>query len=142
MLALSKKNRLFPNLWEDFFNEEWFDNRGVDSTLPAVNVKENADNFTIELAAPGLKKEDFKIKLDHDLLTISREHEEKTEETNEKGNYTRREFRYSAFSRSFRLPESVNGEKIDATYTDGVLHLTLPKREEAVDKGPREIAIS
>jgi HSP20 family protein len=142
MLTLSKRSRLFPSIWEDFFNEEWMDNRSVSNTLPAVNVKENADNFSLELAAPGLKKEDFKIKLENDLLTISRAHEEKNEETDEKGNYTRREFFYSAFSRSFRLPETVDGEKIDAKYIDGVLHLTLPKKEEAVEKGPREIAIS
>ena len=142
MLTLSRRNRFFPTIWDEFLKDSMINTNGVSNVLPAVNVKEGENEFTIELAAPGLTKEDFKIKLEEDLLTISRTSEEKKEETEEKRNYTRKEFSFSSFSRSFRLPDTIDGEKIDANYTDGVLYLALPKKEEAKAKPPREIAIS
>lgn len=143
MLTLAKRNRFFPTLWDDMFNLDWPElGNGVTSNLPAVNVKENDDNFTVELAAPGMSKDDFKIKLDHNLLTISSEKEMKNEEKDDEGRYTRREFSYRSFSRSFRLPETVESDKIDAKYHDGVLYLTLPKMEAAKPKTPRLIEIS
>jgi HSP20 family protein len=105
-----------------------------------VNVRETADDFAIELAAPGMKKEDFKVEVENDLLTISSEKEHKEEK--ESDGYSRKEFSYASFSRSFTLPKSVLGDQISATYEDGVLHLRLPKREEAKLKAPRLVKIS
>jgi HSP20 family protein len=95
--------------------------------MPAVNVTDNKDNYLVSLAAPGLKKSDFKIDVDGNMLTISSEKEENKEEKEAK--FTRKEYSYSSFSRSFTLPDEVNREKIDAVYEDGVLKLTLPKTE-------------
>ncbi|MEZ4773371.1 MAG: Hsp20/alpha crystallin family protein [Bacteroidia bacterium] len=143
-MTLVKRNLFFPTtLWDDFLRNDWLDtNTGFASPQPAVNIKETDENFSLELAAPGMAKEDFKVNLDNHVLTISSSKENKNEETAEDGTYTRKEFSYSAFSRSFRLPETVNSEKIEAKYTDGVLHLTLPKREEAKVKAPKEIEIA
>jgi HSP20 family protein len=109
------------------------------SSVPSVNVVEHKDGFRIELAAPGLVKEDFKVNLEKDLLTISVKKEANTEE--ETDTYRRREFNYSSFERSFRLPETVDAEKIDAKYDNGVLLIALPKKEAAIEKPAREIEI-
>ncbi len=137
----------FPSLIDRFFEGDLMDwnNRnfaGTDSTLPAVNVKENDDEITIEVAAPGLKKDDFKLDYDNGRLTISAEKEEKFEEKDGE-KITRREFSYSSFQRSFSVPETVvNVEKISAKYSDGILKLTLPKREEVKPKPAKQIKIS
>ncbi len=110
--------------------------------MPAVNIMENDNEFQVEVAAPGMKKDDFKIELDNNVLVISSEREHKEEEKDEKGNYCRREFRYASFRRSFTLPEGkVNVDKINAKYTDGVLQIHLPKREEVKPKPLRSINI-
>lgn len=109
-------------------------------SFPAVNVLETENAFKIELAAPGLKKEDFKVNIHENSLTISTEKKEETEET--AGKYTRKEFNFSSFKRTFTLPKSVDSEKIVATYNDGVLGLELPKKEEAKPKEPRLIEIA
>ncbi len=96
---------------------------------PAVNIQEDEKQFTLELAAPGLQKDDFKINLDNQLLTISKEATEEKEEVKE--NYTRKEFVYNSFSRSFRLPKFIMADKIKADYKDGILKLNLPKDEKA-----------
>lgn len=122
-------NKFFNHEFNKFFNES--DNRTLKNnydSLPAVNVKEDEAGFKIEVAAPGLKKENFKINLQENRLTISASQEEKSEETSEK--YTRKEFSFSSFQRTFTLPKNVNGEKIEASYTDGILYLSLPKKEE------------
>ncbi|HSG68308.1 MAG TPA: Hsp20/alpha crystallin family protein [Bacteroidales bacterium] len=109
---------------------------------PAANIIDNEKDFTIELAVPGMQKDDFKIKLEDDILTISAELIEKEEKTEKESvNFTRREFRYDGFSRSFSLPENINQDKIKADYKNGVLSILLPKSEEARIKG-REIKIS
>ncbi|SDM34950.1 HSP20 family protein [Catalinimonas alkaloidigena] len=133
----------FNSVLENFFGDDASNlfNRDYSATLPAVNVQEHAEAFTVEVAAPGLKKENFKINVNHELLTISSQFED-TKEEKEEGKYTRREFNYSAFQRSFTLPKSVDGEKIQAKYEDGVLRISLPKREEAKVKPNREIQIS
>ena len=111
--------------------------------MPAVNVRESNDEFMIEVAVPGMKRDDFKVELDNNVLTISSSKEEKAEEKNRAGEYTRREFSYQAFQRSFSLPEAkVEGGKISAKYTDGILYVTVPKREEAKMKPVRQIAVS
>jgi HSP20 family protein len=132
-----------PALANEFFkNNFWGDLLDTQSgyNVPAVNIAEGAENFSIEVAAPGLSKNDFKINLDHNVLTISSNREDKKEE--KEGKYTRKEFNYSAFSRSFTLPESVEVDKITATHQDGILYVNIPKREEAKVKPAREIAIA
>ncbi len=131
--TLMKRNEMYPTVFEDFFKpwNEWFDNEGFFGRImqmPAVNVVENKDNYVVSLAAPGLKKNDFKIDMDGNILTISSEKEENKEEKETK--FTRREYSYSSFSRSFTLPDEVKKEKIDAIYEDGILKLILPKTEE------------
>ena len=97
--------------------------------MPSVNITENGNHYNVSLAAPGLKKDDFKIHIDGNMLTISSEKEEKKEEKDEK--YTRKEYNYSSFSRSFTLPEDVKQDGIDAKYEDGILTLKLPRKEDA-----------
>ncbi|MEL6592585.1 MAG: Hsp20/alpha crystallin family protein, partial [Bacteroidota bacterium] len=127
------------SFFKDFFGEDFGTFHG--GTTPAVNVKEEDDKFLLEVSAPGRNKEDFKLEVNNKVLTISSEWKEENE-TEKAGKYTRREFRYGSFQRSFTLPNTVEGENIKAHYENGVLLLTLPKREEAKDKGVRQIEIS
>lgn len=114
----------------------------LDSTLPAVNVRENDNEIFIDLAAPGMKKSDFNVNYDNGRLMISCE--KKDEKTDKDGDrVTRREFNYQSFQRSFNIPENmVDADKINAKYNDGILHLSLPKREEVKPKPSKEIKIS
>lgn len=134
--------RFNPNLvnrvFDDFFNNTPT-RPTYRGTLPAVNVKETEDDFQLELAVPGLKKEDFNVKVEEGMLTISAER--KNEETEKTDGYTRREFQFSNFTRRFTLPESANDSAISATYTDGILVVTLPKKEEAKPQPARLIEI-
>jgi len=124
----------------NFFDNELGDFFGKRFTDPAANIIENADNFLLEIAAPGLKKDDFKINLENSILTISAEIEnEKAEETK---NYTRKEFHYGSFSRSFTLPKTINLEAIKADYQEGILKVMMPKFEEAKLETKKEIKIS
>lgn len=133
--ALARTNDLkIPSVFDDFLRpwNDWFDGGSYltrPTTVPSVNVVESKDDYKLSLAVPGMKKSDFKIDMTGNLLTISSEKEEKKEEKDE--NYSREEYNYSSFSRSFTLPEEVNKDKIDATYVDGILKLVLPKKEEA-----------
>ena len=125
--------RLLPSVFEDFFRpmDELFD-RGPWSrvmNMPAVNIIENTDEYKLSFAVPGMKKNDFKIDIDGNMLTISAEVEERKEEKKEE--FTREEYNFSSFSRTFTLPDEVNKEKVEAIYVDGVLKLSLPKKEEA-----------
>lgn len=138
--ALTKRSTLFPALFDDFFKpwREWTsDSNGgrflAELTVPAVNVSEDKDSYKLSVAAPGMKKEDFKINLEGNVLTVSAEAENEKEEKNEK--YSRQEYNYSSFSRSFNLPESISKEKIEAHYDEGVLKLKLPKNEDAKKNG-------
>lgn len=152
MKSLMKNNTslfpAFPSLFDDFFTRDLFDWsnsnwRAFGATLPAVNVKETNEDFQIEVAAPGMTRDDFKVELDNNVLMISSQKEESQEEKDEKGNYTRREFSYQAFQRSFALPENkVHGDKIAARYVDGILRITVPKREEAKLKPAKQIAVN
>jgi HSP20 family protein len=130
-LALSKLSEGMPSVFDDFFKpwNEWFDNRNLLSrsmNFPAVNISEHKDEYQVTLAAPGLKKEDFNIDVEGNMMTISSKKEHSKEEKEKK--FTRREYSYSSFSRSFTLPEEINKEKIEAKYEDGVLHLSLPRK--------------
>jgi len=129
-------------MMDEFFNgglPDW-DNQNLMATQPSVNVIENEDSFDVEVAAPGLKKEDFQLTVDDDMLTISGERKEESEKS--EGTFTKREFNYSRFSRSFQLPESCDSERISAAYKDGVLNLNIPKKEEAKKRPPKTIDIS
>jgi HSP20 family protein len=129
---LSKTSDSFPSMFEDFFRpwNEWFNGGllGKAMNAPAVNITDNKDDYKVSVAAPGLKKNDFKIDVDGNMLTISTEKEENKEEKDAR--YTRKEYSYSSFRRSFALPEEVNQDKIEASYEDGVLKVVLPKKEE------------
>ena len=142
--GLASRNRFEPffgTLLEDLFNE----GTSVDHHLaknfnrPKVNIWENDDAFTIELAAPGYAKSDFHINLEEDELSVSAEIQK--EETKENKHFNRREFSKTSFKRSFTLPETVDGEKIKANYENGILELVLPKKEESKPKPPRSIEI-
>ena len=141
-----KNMNQFP-LFDDFFGRELF-NWGLsnysdtNTTIPAVNVKETNDNFEVEVAAPGMQKNDFKVELDGNMLTISSEKSDQRE-SKEDERYTSREFSYQSFQRSFDLQKDVvDIDKIEAKYQDGVLHLQIPKKETAKQKAPRLIEIS
>ena len=123
---------------DNFIRDTW--NRTFSQVTPAVNIIEHANSFDIELAAPGLNKEDFHLNLDKDLLTVKVAKEVKTVEDGPK--WHRKEFSFNSFERSFRLPETIAEDKIGAKYENGVLRVTLPKRDEAVEKPSREIEIS
>ena len=142
-MNLIKKNTVpFPSIIDELFKPDWLGGmQNFNTNVPAVNIKETDLSFGIELAAPGKKKEDFNIEIDHNVLTISSEEKEEKEEKDNDGKYTRKEFSYSSFRRSFTLPETVNSDAIQANYETGVLHLVLPKREEALPKPKRLIAV-
>lgn len=139
---LAKINRTYPGIFDEFFGRDFYPvhyNRNGFKSLPAVNITEGDNEYTIEVAAPGLDKKDFKIDLDKDCLTISSVVEDSKKESQD--HYTRREFRYSNFSRSFTLPELVDAENIAASHKNGVLSVSIPKKEEAKAKPARHIAI-
>jgi len=145
-MKLTKRNDgLFPNLLNTFYDDDWFkmpDTFKMGTSAPAVNILDHDEHFEVDLAVPGMRKEDFTIDLEKNILTISAENKFENEEKDEKENYTRREFNYSAFKRSFTLPDTVEGEKISATYNNGVLSITVPKKEEAKPKPPIAIEVS
>ncbi len=141
MSLVKRNNLIFPGLMNDIFNPDWFG--GIENSnqhIPAVNIKENAENFALELSVPGFKKDDFNIELDNDVLTISSEVKTETESKEEK--YTRKEFTYTSFKRAFTLPETVDGSKINASYENGILTLLVPKKEETLPKPKRFIEIA
>jgi HSP20 family protein len=121
---------------DNFFNNSWLTGR---STYPAVNVAEKDNEYDIEMAAPGYHKEDFKIKVNDDVLTISAETKSENKEENKE--YTRQEYSCSSFSRSFRLPDNVKDDQISAKYEDGMLKMCLPKTSSPT-KATKEIRVS
>lgn len=150
-IVKAKKNgngngSMFPSLLNNFFSTDVFgkptilDPSWAFQEMPSVNITENHKNFKIEMAAPGLNKKDFKIEADNGVLTIS--YEKKNEDSSNDENYTRREFSYESFCRSFTLPENSLPEKIEAHYQDGILRLDLPKKEAAIIKPKKEIPVA
>ena len=128
--------------FESFFSTPFFDPRSLGNwgnSWPSANVKESDTAFSIELAAPGLNKEDFSLDVHDGVLDVTAE--SKTEATGEADNYTRREYSYSSFKRSFQLPEEVEVEKVGANYENGVLNITLPKKAGAVEPQRKQIQI-
>jgi len=126
-----RNNSLMPgvnDVFESIFNDSFFTDR-MTARVPAVNISETENNYHVELAAPGLKKDDFKLNLERNNLTISVE--QKAEQEEKQKNYTKREYSYSSFVRSFVLPEGADHGNIEASYVDGVLKIDIAKREEA-----------
>lgn len=145
MSTLIKNNGFFPStsFFDDFLTKDLFSWSGLSTesgSVPRVNIVESNEDFRVEMAAPGMSKEDFHVELDNDMLTISSELQNDHAEEGVK--YTRREFNYRAFKRSFYLPHTVEADKIEATYKDGLLKLIIPKKEEAKKKPVKTIAIS
>lgn len=147
---LIRRRESLPSLFNDFFRpwDSLFDVNGGSMfngsnlrplNVPAVNILENKNDFEVSLAVPGMKKDDFNIDVEGNTLSISAETKEEKEEKEEK--YTRKEFSYSSFVRSFTLPEGVNKEKIDASYENGLLKVVLPKTEEARKAASKHIAV-
>lgn len=143
MLPVLRKRVYFPQFGNDYFGKDFlssFFSDGADYSVPAVNIRENENGYEIEVAAPGLNKDDIKVTLDKDVLTITSEKESK-KETEDK-NFMRREFGYSSFCRSFSIPESVDREAIKASMKNGVLSVELPKLAEEKQKSSKVIKIS
>ena len=130
-------NPFFNDVFDSILNDSFLSDK-LSSRVPAVNIAETESEFHIELAAPGLKKEDFKINLDKNILSVSAE--KKTENTDEGKRYSKKEYSYNSFVRSFTLPDTIDHSKIDAEYTDGILKLNVAKKEEAKVQS-REIAV-
>lgn len=136
----NKMTPSFNSFFNDWFNDSYLDKVALGTSIPAVNIQDNEKDFTVTIAAPGLKKEDFKIALNHNVLTISSEQKSEIE-NKEDGKFTRKEYNYSSFSRSFTIPDSVENEGISAQYENGELKISLPKKEKAI-KVVKEIAIN
>ncbi len=136
----------WPGFFNDFLNRDWYDwsNQNfslTNTTIPSVNIKENENEFEVEMAAPGMTKDDFKIELNNSVLTISSE-KQTNNQSKEGENVTRREFSYQSFSRSFTLPVIVETDKITAKYENGLLRVNIPKKEEAKPKPLKQIKVS
>jgi len=153
MTQLTKRRRgnggLFPTLRNDFLTPGIFSPRMFDfdvdffdggMTIPPANINETNKEFQLDLSVPGMKRDDFKLDIDNGILTISSEKEE--EKRDEDRNYRRREFSYSSFSRSFTLPENVDEDNINAKYENGMLKVTIPKKEVAISKPKKEIRVA
>src|SRR5699024_10837130 len=144
-MNLVRRNNWLPSMLEDMFNGNWMDTnhpiRNFENKTPAVNVKESENNFTLELGAPGMKKDNFQLELDDNLLSISSEKKAEKETENKDEKFTIREYSYSSFKHSYILTESVDFSKISEDYKDGVLKIDLPKREEAKTQHKRLIEI-
>ncbi|HHM20761.1 MAG TPA: Hsp20/alpha crystallin family protein [Bacteroidetes bacterium] len=150
MRLMNATSSLLPEVsrfFDDFVTRDWFDwstgnFSSTNTTLPAVNILETNDDYIVEMAAPGMNKKDFHIELKDNLLTITSEHQD-TKEMKEGERWLRREFSYQSFQRSFRLNNDVvDDAKIKATYENGMLRLSIPKKEEAKTKPPKLIAVS
>jgi len=154
METLVKRDGLFPslvsrplnNFFDDFIVKDLFDwsdrnFAALGTNLPSVNLKETDTKLEVELAAPGMKGDDFKVEIDNNILLISSEKEEETEEVRKKENYVRKEFNYQSFCRTFSLPETVDENKIEANYKDGILHVAIAKKEGAKRKTLKSIPI-
>ena len=137
MKLIKRQNPVFTSIYDELFlNQDW---NHTNQTVPAANIIEADDHFDIQLATPGKKKGDFKIELEEGVLTISSEEEIKSTET--EANFTRKEFGYSSFKRSFNIPESVSADKICAHYKEGILTVSLPKKAEALPEPKKFISI-
>ena len=145
-LIPSLVSRSVNNFFDDFITKDLFDWTDknfatLGSNLPSVNLKESETKIEVELAAPGMKREDFKVEIDNDILMISSEKEEEKEVVEKKDNYIRKEFNYQSFCRTFSLPETIDENKIEATYKDGILHVVVAKKEGVKKRALKTIPI-
>jgi HSP20 family protein len=142
--AIAKVTERMPTLFDDFFKpwNGWFGSNDWTKAMnmPSVNISEEKDHYMVSLAVPGLKKDDFKIDIDGNMLIISSEKEQNKEDKDKK--YTRKEYSFSSFSRSFSLPEEINKEKITAKYEEGVLKISLPRNENVKKLSAKHIAVN
>lgn len=147
-MSLIKRNETgwLPSVFDDMFRTDWLGGttnvNSIGTSIPAVNIQESDDSFMVAVAAPGKSREDFNIELDNDVLTISSEEKKENETIDKNGRFTRKEFSYSNFKRAFSLPDSVDSGKISAAYKDGVLEISLPKKEESKVQAKRMIEVS
>ena len=141
MLARINRNYV-PAYWDDFFNDRFYKHFNTSSSQthsPAVNVIEDEKGYRIEVALPGVSRKDFKLEVEDDVLTISTEKKESKKD--QQSNFLRREFNYQSFTRSFQLPETIDQENIQASHESGILTVNLPKREEVLQKAPKQIEV-
>jgi len=149
IMSIIKRENALPvwsNFFNDFLNRDWYDwsNQNfslTNTTIPSVNIKETDNEFEVDMAAPGMVKDDFKIEIINNVLTVSSEKQSESKEE-EGSNITRREFSYQSFSRSFTLPELVETDGITAKYENGILRVNIPKKEEAKPKPMKQIKVS
>ncbi len=144
-MTLMRVNTSLPRLLENFFENDLFDLArlnfsSTNTTLPSVNIKEDNNGYEVEVAAPGFNKEEFNVEVNDNILTISSEKRVENE-TKDGQQFTHREFSYQSFKRTFTLPATVESDKIEAKYENGILHLSIPKKEEAKPKPARKIEI-
>jgi HSP20 family protein len=141
MLPMITRRSYKPFMWSSLLDDDFFPVVSQRNTsMPAVNIKEDEKKYQLDLAVPGIEKRDLKIEINEDVITVSSENKNEKEENTD--GFKRREFSYSSFCRSFYLPENVNKEKIEANYKDGILTIALPKQTEEKSKVSREVAIS
>lgn len=140
MLPVLNRNSWMPEVFNDFFNNDFMTR--ANATAPAINVKESDREYTVELAAPGLKKEDFNVNIDRDgNLHIHMESKNESKEEDKKSHYLRREFSYSKFEQTLLLPDDVDKDGIEAKVNDGVLTVSLPKLENVAEKTVKQIEV-
>ena len=138
--TIKRQNNWLPNIFNDFFNDDWFPMRSMMVNTPAINVKEDDMAFTIELAAPGMTKDDFKVHVnDQNQLVVSVEHKHEKKEEDKSAKYHRREFNYTRFEQALQLPENVDKTAITAKACSGVLHIQLPKLATEPEKKPTQV---
>lgn len=144
LIKFKKERDLFPSLLSNFFDsDKFFDGKWLDKafeiTLPAVNIKENKSAYNVEFVAPGFRKSDFKISIEDHILTVSAEKEAEINDENDR--FTRKEFSYNSFERSFNLPENVNNDEVEAKYNNGILHLQIKKIEKTKANPKKEFLV-
>ena len=140
-MSLVKKNTVFPSLLNELLNTDWYGGLEANTpTIPPVNIKENEKDYSLELLAPGRKKEDFKVEVDKDILSVSVTSEKINTDLIEK--YSLKEFKIRDFKRTFSLPDTIKEESISVAYENGILKFTLPKKEEALPRPKRSLDIA
>ena len=138
-LVRKHNSPLFPALFNEWLSNEWLPSSTLPTKqLPAVNIQETDTSFLLELAAPGVKKEDLQVEIEKDILSISSQSDAPAEED---AQYTRKEYGYRSFRRTFTIPESVDSKKIEAQYKEGILEVKLPKKKEMLQEAKKSIRI-
>lgn len=140
-MSVVRFSNQMPSIFDRVFDANLASWANNNVTVPSVNIKESKDGFDVEVAAPGFEKSDFNIEINENVLTIASEKKVENEVKKEDEQYTRREYKYESFKRSFTLPETADGDKIEAEYNNGILNICIPKKEEAKPKPKRMIEV-